>query len=150
MLRRMGVLAVAPPILDLSDSDEVEEAMASGEESGWEEVEDEDSLAEVRRQFSMVPGSTCGHCGMCDTESAGNVTYCKSCVEAYLLIMHGTTQDPANTQPEPEPATIQIQQTLDEKLPEHAGRAVKLAAAAADNAQSEPEPEPVKPTIQIQ
>ena len=47
MLRRMGVLAVlgvlavapmvrsAPPILDLSDSDEVEEAMASGEESGW-------------------------------------------------------------------------------------------------------------------
>ena len=69
----LGVLAVAPmvrsapPILDLSDSDEVEEAMASGEESGWEEV-DEDSLAEVRRQFSMVPGSTCGHCGMTDTE----------------------------------------------------------------------------------
>jgi len=54
----LGVLAVAPmvrsapPILDLSDSDEVEEAMASGEESGWEEVQDEDSLAEVRRQFS--------------------------------------------------------------------------------------------------
>ena len=51
MLRRMGVLAVlgvlavapmvrsAPPILDSSESDEVEEAMASGEESGWEEVE---------------------------------------------------------------------------------------------------------------
>ena len=107
MLKRMAVLAVlgvlavapmvrsAPPILDSSDSDEVEEAMASGEESGWEEVQDEDSLAEVRRQFSMVPGSTCGHCGMCDTKSTGNVTYCKSCVEAYVLIMHGTTQDPA-------------------------------------------------------
>ena len=46
MLKRMAVLAVlgvlavapmvrsAPPILDSSDSDEVEEAMASGEESG--------------------------------------------------------------------------------------------------------------------
>ena len=71
MLRRMAVLAVlgvlavapmvrsAPPILDSSDSDEVEEAMASGEEtgeeSGWEEVEEADALAEVRRHGVSLP-----------------------------------------------------------------------------------------------